>query len=246
MSGGAKRTETSVMGPEWLQFGEEAAELRKKLSASVESSDTSSSIAEACFKVYFRYLGVPGALIDVLELSGVMRRVNTLVIRPASVPPSTRYRIKHALSKDRVSELEVENERLKTRVKELSRELARRTHQYDQLKAAYDGRERAASAPERGSVRMSERHEGVVMHADDEEVVVMYQIENEYVEHIYRKEQFIDGRLPQVGDRLAVHVDVTELPKDSSKSGAQQEALSGRGHAEREHRKRAIGPPREF
>lgn len=67
-------------------------------------------------------------------------------------------------------------------------------------------------------LRMFESYEGVVKHADDDQVVVVYEVEEDLVEQTYIAKQFIDGKLPEVGDRLAVFVYVAQLPVESTSS----------------------------
>ena len=44
----------------------------------------------------------------------------------------------------------------------------------------------------------------------DDEVVVVFDIDDDIVEHVYHRNQFIDGMLPDVGQRLRVSVRVTD------------------------------------
>ena len=67
-------------------------------------------------------------------------------------------------------------------------------------------------------IRMFESYEGVVKHADDEHVVVVYEVEEDLVEQTYVAKQFVDGKLPKVGDCLAVFVQVIQLPDDEEQT----------------------------
>ena len=89
---------------------------------------------------------------------------------------------------------------------------------------------------------MFESHEGVVMHVDDDSVVVTYSIGDDYVDQTYRKEQFIGGRLPKKGDRLAIYVHVAEMPKQQDREPTSAPSPD----EQRRHRKAPIRPPREF
>jgi len=51
-----------------------------------------------------------------------------------------------------------------------------------------------------------ETYQGVVMHADEKSVTVIYNCEGEYLEHNYNKEQFISEELPKVGDKVIIRV----------------------------------------
>jgi carbon storage regulator len=61
-------------------------------------------------------------------------------------------------------------------------------------------------------VRMVECYEGVVRHRDANEVVVAYEVENDVIEQTYQRNQFIDGYLPELSDRLSVLVRVASIP----------------------------------
>lgn len=102
--------------------------------------------------------------------------------------------------------------------------------------------QQALGARREGSLCMFESHEGVVMEVGEDSVVVTYSVNGEYVDQTYRKEQFIGGRLPKKGDRLAVYVHVAELPKERP----EEETSERTGDEERKHRKHATRPPREF
>ena len=79
------------------------------------------------------------------------------------------------------------------------------------------------------------------MHVDENSVVVTYSVKDEYVDQTYGKEQFIGGRSPKKGDRLAIYVHVAEMPK-------QQDGPTSASSPDEQprHRKGAIRPPREF
>ncbi len=142
------------------------------------------------------------------------------------------------------NQLKVANSELGRRVSELTRrvsELARRLHErvddQDLLRAALTARND-------GKLRMTESYEGIVRHVGRDEVVVLFEVDDDLVEHTYMRDQFVDSRLPEKGDRLAVYVHVAQLPHDESAEGAGE---ATEGIDEQPRRRRNIGPaPREF
>ena len=55
-----------------------------------------------------------------------------------------------------------------------------------------------------GRLRMAESYEGVVEDVHGDKVLVVYDVNGKIIEQTYEKSQFLDGRLPDVGTRLAV------------------------------------------
>ncbi len=166
-------------------------------------------------------------------------------------------------TREELDELRVQNERLKSLATQERRSAARESQKHDQLLVehralretvdnliqllkqraeANDALQATLLHHEEGRLCMFESHEGIVMHVDDDCAVVTYSIDDEYVDQTYRREQFVDGRLPKRGDRLALFVHVAEVLKrreDETTSGAATDE-------QRRHRKRAVRPPREF
>ena len=67
---------------------------------------------------------------------------------------------------------------------------------------------------------MIEQYEGVVEHVQGDSVTVVFEIEGDVVEHEYERSQFIDGRLPEEGDRLSVYVHVVHGPDQTQDDAA--------------------------
>lgn len=59
-------------------------------------------------------------------------------------------------------------------------------------------------------VRIAESFSGVVAHVGEDEVVVVFDVNNDLVEHVYHRRQFIDKLLPKEGQCLTVSVRVTD------------------------------------
>jgi hypothetical protein len=57
-----------------------------------------------------------------------------------------------------------------------------------------------------------ETYEGYVVEVSEEGVLVRYDVGDDVVEQFYRKEQFLPGKIPAAGNRIAVRVEVTALP----------------------------------
>jgi len=134
------------------------------------------------------------------------------------------------------------NEELLSHVKAQQATLDEMVRTLGEMAKANDSLQRALAARDDERLRMFERHEGVVMHVDGDSVVVTYSIKDEYVDQTYRKEQFIGGRLPKKGDRLAIYVHVAEVPKPQDREPTSAPSPD----EQRRHRKAAIRPPREF
>lgn len=74
-----------------------------------------------------------------------------------------------------------------------------------------EARSSAVNRPQDSAkLRMTETYHGTVEQVAGDQVVVVYDIDDDLVEHHYHRSQFIDGQLPKVGDRLTVHVHVTD------------------------------------
>ncbi len=90
-------------------------------------------------------------------------------------------------------------------------------------------------------LRMFESYEGVVKYADDDQVIVVYEVDGELVEQNYVPKQFMAGKLPKVGDALAVFVHIAQLPD------RQDETEGKRTSDERRSRpKNSVPLPRTF
>lgn len=88
---------------------------------------------------------------------------------------------------------------------------------------------------------MFESYEGVVKHVDDDQVIVVYEVEEDLVEQTYVAKQFVDGKLPKPGDRLAVFVHVAQLPDE------QDETMGEKASDEQRRRPEKFVPlPRTF
>lgn len=67
-------------------------------------------------------------------------------------------------------------------------------------------------------IRMGERYEGIVEQVHKDTVIVAYEIGKDIVHQTYERSQFLEGRLPQEGDRLAVYVHVALISPQSLES----------------------------
>ncbi len=119
-------------------------------------------------------------------------------------------------------ELKVRVQLLQSNVAELRREVARKTRDVDQLLATLEKSVeglKCRSEAERillalllgqktGSLRMFETYEGVVDHVHGDSATVVFETDDDVVEHCYDRGQFVDGQLPKVGDRITVCVHV--------------------------------------
>jgi len=72
---------------------------------------------------------------------------------------------------------------------------------------------------------IEENYPGYVTHVDSDYVVVVYETDEDIVEHTYSPKQFINGTVPKVDDYLLVTVQVKTVPKKPVIESDVQEAL---------------------
>lgn len=131
--------------------------------------------------------------------------------------------------------LQLQIQLLQSQLAEARRTAGRETQRYDQLQVQNDMlldclkvRDKTIGATmslllERQNLRlrMIEWYEGVVEHVHGDSATIVFEIDDDIVEHTYRRSQFIDGQLPEEGDRITVYVHVVhgsvESTHDSSK-----------------------------
>ena len=182
------------------------------------------------------------------------RAVEERAKHPAESLPSTTTEAKIRELQEQLEKFRVENQLLQSRVAEERRTAGRETQRYDQLQVQNDklldclkDRDKAIDATialllERSNarLRMIERYEGVVEHVHGDSVAVVFEIDDDVVEHTYRRNQLIGGQLPEAGERITVYVHVVQ-------GSAEQEDDAAKGAEELdEHqeytRKRITGP----
>jgi septal ring factor EnvC (AmiA/AmiB activator) len=141
-----------------------------------------------------------------------------------------------------LAQIQVENERLRSRVAEEQRRAARQTQQHDQLKATLDRmlehlaeRSRAADAAvaalvekEAGRVCLYESFSGEVRDVTNEEILVAYETDDDVIEQCYRTSQFIGGLVPKKGDRIEAFVFVSQSAASRLAPGAEAEKRRSR------------------
>ena len=137
-------------------------------------------------------------------------------------------------------ELVTECNQLNAANSNLARRLDDAVRARDEAVRAQDVVQAALTARTDGRLRMTESYEGVVRHVGRDDVVVLFEVDDDLVEHTYTRNQFVDSRLPEKGDRLAVYVHVAQLPPEESAEGADE---TTEGIDERPRRRRNIGPP---
>jgi hypothetical protein len=68
------------------------------------------------------------------------------------------------------------------------------------------------AATEEGRIRMFETYEGEVVEVGADSVVAVFEVGDDLVRQVYGREQFLDGKMPDKGERLAVYVHVATVP----------------------------------
>ena len=102
----------------------------------------------------------------------------------------------------------------------------------------------ALIARDAGALCMHETHRGVVTDVEGDEIAVTYETEEGPVEQVYERSQFVDGKVPAVGDAIEAHVlvtrDATNMAGRWAKLEAEERADDEEFAAFRE--KRVSGP----
>ncbi|UCE60231.1 MAG: hypothetical protein JSU63_00490 [Phycisphaerales bacterium] len=170
-------------------------------------------------------------------------------VEASSVPgPTTDDRVRVPVDNDELNSLQLANQLLESRLSEARRAIARETRRYDQIEAEHhelsaqnsilinhinerskvnDELMRALIARHDGHVRMFEKYNGVVKHVGKTTAVCLFEVDDDLVEQTYRREQFIDGRLPKKGDSLTVFVLAAEPPTEEHKDKQTGEGPEG-------------------
>jgi len=89
-------------------------------------------------------------------------------------------------------------------------------------------------------LRMYERHAAIVVDSDEYSATLRFQIADEYYEHTYRADQFVNARPPAVGAELQLHVFLSQLLPTAqcvTETEAENEPARNRKY---------VKPPREF
>ncbi len=76
--------------------------------------------------------------------------------------------------------------------------------------------QRVLIAKDADALRMIESFHGLVEHVHEDQVVVVYETEDDLIEHVYEREQFADGCLPEKGERVIVSVFLASLNRASA------------------------------
>lgn len=121
-----------------------------------------------------------------------------------------------------VEDLLVERERLKAQLRQHrleSAEAKRRAEQADEragellnlasrLEAANSDMQQALEARQTGKLCLHDKNEGYVSRRlDNDQVAIEFETsDGRVVEQVHHRDQFIDGKLPQEGDRMEAHV----------------------------------------
>ncbi len=147
------------------------------------------------------------------------------------------FAIRYDYLLDHVKELREERRQLLAQLEQITRR--------EQSRDGADALQHVLIAQKEGRMRMFEAHSGVVMHVHDDEVVVVYEIDDDYVEQTYQKSRFQDGRLPKKGQKLGIYIHLAELPEEPQTETGD---LDSRDTADERPRRRrnTVKPPREF
>lgn len=129
-------------------------------------------------------------------------------------------------------ELFIQNEILKSRLADeqrrareaiQERDLARLERDrildfHHSLSKTNEGLLEALMAKSHGVLCIYEAYRGIVEHVGEDTVCITYETDQEPIEHVYHKSQFLQSRIPNEDDRVAIYVFVTEVDTDESQS----------------------------
>jgi len=105
--------------------------------------------------------------------------------------------------------------------------------------------QRVLIAKDADSLRMIESFHGLVEHVHEDQVVVVYETEGDPIEHVYERDQFVDGHLPKAGERVIVSVFLATRSRQSEKADEAPRSESSEESAPR-RRKNVIRGPHSF
>lgn len=138
------------------------------------------------------------------------------------------------------------------RAEEAIREKDRIRSQLDKLLEAHGSTvegnkelQRVLIAKDADSLKMIESFDGLVEHVHEDQVVVVYETEGDPIEHVYERDQFLDGHLPKVGERVIVSVFLASRSPQSRKADGPSRSESSEERAPR-RRKNVIRGPHSF
>ncbi len=103
----------------------------------------------------------------------------------------------------RYSDSQIIQMELEKKILELASRLEEQVRANDRLQSALIARAESR-------VRMVETYEGVVEHVHGDTVVVVYDVSGKIIEQTYERNQFLEGRLPEVDTPLVVYVTVAQ------------------------------------
>ena len=162
---------------------------------------------------------IPGPpFIDADEVIDAPERNDDDQVRSAE-PSSTVERLTKKLD-----ELILENQQIKSQLT-AERRAIQTAHRNGESIEAHNGQlaealrqlQGALIARDAGRLVMHEKHVGVVVDTEGDEVLVSYETDDEPIEQVYHREQFMHDKLPREGDRVEAHVLVSQAPEDSGK-----------------------------
>jgi len=87
------------------------------------------------------------------------------------------------------------------------------------------------NAVQHGKLRIVETYHGRIEHLGSNSATAVFEVEDDIVEHIYGREQFIDQQLPSQGEKLAVYVHLITEPDDEART---EDELAPENEYERE------------
>jgi hypothetical protein len=108
---------------------------------------------------------------------------------------------------------------------DLKRENEKLRDQLRQQRRAVDTLHASLTARPNCPVSMIESYEGQVVSVQGDEVVVVYEVNEDLVEQTYVRQQFIGEELPQVGQRLAAVVSVAQIEPQAPDASTREDEL---------------------
>jgi hypothetical protein len=91
-------------------------------------------------------------------------------------------------------------------------------------------------------VRIVESYRGSVEYVHEDSVVVIFEIDDDLVEHKYERSQFVDCQLPNEGDHVTVYVHVVHESIDTDAAQVETDVFD----EQEEYERKKITGPLEF
>lgn len=205
--------------PAWNIFSEQAG--------THNPLDMESFFKALSISTYVRFYQAPSGLTDIEVMKPDLEAYEIAdEMSPALDDPNFASK---ADFKDAYESLRGQYEANKTQLVEEQKTTAMYVRQRDDILDRYNEESRKCRQMESllqdknsGQLLMFECYSGIVEASSEDSATIVFETDDDVVEHLYEREQFTDGKIPEEGQRVSVcfylselqEVEVAELPKD--------------------------------